>query len=132
MAGTIISAQDAEKTEKITVKGNTAVHLNLKFPVFQGVKEVDPSQFDGIEYTVKFKNEKQAMAGAQKIMNFYKGKKIGRHKIKKFGKIGKPDTVAWMASDCAGDTGAVVTVSVYETEVHVRALAACMDAGMLF
>lgn len=132
MAGVVLFAQEGGNVEKIPVKGGSAAHLNLKFPVFPGVNEVEPSQFDGIEYTVKFKSEKLAMAGTKKIMNFYTGKKIGRHKIKKFTKVGKPDTVAWMAQDCAGDTGATVTVSVYESEVFVRALASCTDAGILF
>jgi len=121
-----------DEAKKITVTKGEAVNDGIKYPVYKGVTEVEANQFGGIQFTLTFKNGKQAMDGAKKVMNFYKGKKITRHTIKKFTKVGKPDTTGWIALDCAGDTGATVAVSVYENEVSVRVIGACVDAGMLF
>jgi hypothetical protein len=124
-------AEGDSATTKIKVEKGIAQYQDIKYPVFTGITVVESNQFGGIQYSLAYKKEKQAMDAAKKIMKFYTGKSIGRYKLKKFQKVGKPDTVAWYAANC-GETGAEVVVSVAGKEVQVRAFNNCIDLGMLF
>ena len=121
-------AEEGEKTLKVT-RGIVKLE-KIDYRVFPGVKEVQTTQFGGIRFTQTVKSEKQGLALAKKIMNFYKGKKIGKHKLPAFKKISKPETTAWNSLVCTknNEQGAQAVVKVSEGSVTTYLFPSCDES----
>lgn len=117
-----LASQDSEPEPRpIEVKDGRVTVEKLSYPVFEGVKSVEASQFGGIRYDLTAANEKAALKMAAKIKAFYQGKKIGGAKLSKFKKFGSPQRSAWVASGKSGKKmrGTMVLVNDREIRVYV-------------
>jgi hypothetical protein len=112
--------------QRFEVSRGFAVVNNLKYPVFQGIREVDSTPFGGISFTLEQKNRKTALLMAEKIKRFYTGKKIGGTALPVFRKISKPETTAWNSVKCLREKeGAQAVVKVENRTVTVYLFPSC-------
>lgn len=68
--------------EEIVVKDGKAVYKGVSYPVYQGVESISPTPEDsvyagGVTYSIEVESRKEAKELADKIVEFYGGKKIG-------------------------------------------------------